>query len=377
MKDKIWLSSPHMGGSELKYIQEAFEDNWIAPLGPHVNQLEERISGYTGIPNTAALSSGTAALHLALILAGVEEGDAVLCSSFTFAASANVIAYQKAIPLFIDSEQQSWNIDPDLAREAIEEWAQKGKKPKALILVHLYGMAAQVEQFRELCDEYEMVLIEDTAEALGSTYKGKHLGQWGDFAAFSFNGNKIITTSGGGALCSPNKDWIDQTRFLSTQARDPAPHYEHSHIGYNYRMSNICAAIGLGQMDVLDERVEGRRANFERYQKELSNLPGLHFQPEVQHCNSNRWLTCVTIDPQESGGISREQLREAMAEENIDARPLWKPMHMQPVFQEVPYYGTGVSDELFEKGLCLPSGTNMQEEDWDRIIDSIRKVWNK
>lgn len=375
MKEKIWLSSPHMGGKEEVYVAEAFKTNWIAPLGPHVDGFEQDLAKYTGVQHVAALSSGTAALHLALILAGVESGDEVICQSMTFSASANPIAYQGATPVFVDSETATWNMDSGLLEEAIKDRQSKGKKPKAIIPVHLYGVPAQMDAIMEVAARYDIMVIEDAAEALGSTYKGTACGALGNFGILSFNGNKIITTSGGGALVGNDAAAIQKSRYLATQARDPAPHYQHSHIGYNYRMSNVCAGIGRGQMEVLNERVSQRRAVFNYYVKELSQLPGLQFLPEPAHCFSNRWLSTILVNPAESGGVTRETIRLALESENIEARPLWKPMHRQPVFEQAPAYVNGVSERLFEDGLCLPSGSNLSTAQLERVVEKIRSCW--
>lgn len=374
--EKIWLSSPHMGEMELKYVQEAFETNWISPVGPHLAAFEDEISRYNQVPHCAVLSSGTAAIHLALIILGVKAGDEVLCSSFTFSGTCNPIAYQGAVPVFIDSDAASWNMDPQLLEEAIQDRIRKtGKKPKAIVLVHLYGLSAKLDELMAIARQYEIPVVEDAAEALGSHYKGKKLGTFGDLGVFSFNGNKIITTSGGGALVSQHEDWIQKARFLSTQARDAAPHYQHSEIGYNYRLSNVCAGIGRGQLLVLDERVAQRRANFEFYQRELGNLAGVSFPMEIPDSFSNRWLTTVLIDPVKSGGVTRETVRLALEKFNIETRPLWKPMHQQPVFKDCPAYTNGVPDELFEKGLCLPSGSNMNEETRAFVVSKFRELF--
>lgn len=376
---KIWLSSPHMGAHEPQYVQEAFESNWVAPLGPWVNLLEENLANNSGVGHVAALSSGTAAIHLALILAGVEQGDIVLCQSFTFSASANPIAYQKAIPVFIDSESITWNMCPIALEKAIVHYTSIGKKPKAIIPVHLYGMPANMPEIMRIATEYNIPVIEDAAEALGSSIQGKACGSFGNFGIYSFNGNKIITTSGGGALLSNDKASIEKARFLATQARDAAPHYEHSHIGYNYRMSNICAGIGVGQLEVLEDRVRARRANFDRYQSFFAqkNQQGYHieFQSEPEGYYSNRWLTSIVIDPSKNNGITREKLRLSMEKEQIETRPLWKPMHQQPVFKDAARFLTGVSDQLFENGLCLPSGSNLTEDEWARIETALEKVF--
>jgi dTDP-4-amino-4,6-dideoxygalactose transaminase len=375
-KPKIWLSSPHMGEDEFKFVTEAFDTNWIAPLGPNVNGFEQDLCNYTGVKYSAALSSGTAAIHLSLILLGVKSGDEVICSSFTFSASANPVLYLGANPIFIDSEKSTWNINPAILEKAIKDRIAKGKKPKAIIVVHLYGVPALINEIMEIANKYEIPVIEDAAEALGSKYEGKSLGSFGVMGILSFNGNKIITTSGGGALISDNKDYIVKARFLSTQARDNAPHYQHSEIGYNYRMSNICAGIGRGQMKVLDERVKQRRDNFKFYENKIGSLAGIEFQLEPKDAFSNRWLTTIIIDPRKTGGITREDLRLAMAKENIECRPLWKPMHLQPIFEKFPFYGDHTSEKLFENGLCLPSGSNLSDEDRSRILNCFKTVFN-
>src|SRR5665213_249243 len=331
MNSKIWLSSPHMGGNERKFVTEAFDTNWVAPLGPNVSGLEQDIASYlVDEMHVAALSSGTAALHLALILSGVESGDEVICQSMTFSASANPIRYQKAVPVFIDSEKDTWNMDPKFLEEAIKDRIKKGKSQRQLIAVHLYGMPGKMEEMMVIAETYKIPVIEDAAEALGSSINGKKCGTFGQIGILSFNGNKIITTSGGGAMVSKNKELVDKATFLATQARDPAPHYQHSQIGYNYRMSNICAGIGRGQMEVLPERINQRRANFTFYQNELSDFRGNKFVQEPEGFYSNRWLTTILIDPEKNGGISREDVRIALEKENIESRPLWKPMHLQP-----------------------------------------------
>lgn len=364
-----------MSGKELAYVQEAFDTNWIAPLGPHVNAFEQELSDYVGVPHTAALSSGTAALHLALIMLEVSAGDLVLCQSFTFSASANPIVYQGATPVFIDSETDTWNMCPIALEKALKYYTDRGRNPKAVIGVHLYGMAAKLDQLLAVCEQYDVPFIEDAAEALGATYHGKKLGSFGLMSVLSFNGNKIITTSGGGALLSQDKRLIEKARFLATQARDPAPHYQHSEIGYNYRLSNVCSGIGRGQLEVIDLRVTQRRANFGHYYKHLGILPGITFQPEAEHTCSNRWLSCFTIEPTKSGGINREDIRLALEKENIESRPLWKPMHLQPVFAKAPYFGEKVAETLFEKGLCLPSGSNLSPSDLARITTAIRSLF--
>ena len=368
MQEKIWLSSPHMGGTERNYVTEAFDTNWVAPLGPNVNGFEKDLQDYLkdGV-HVAALSAGTAALHLGLILLGVQPGDEVICQSMTFSASANPIAYLGAIPVFVDSEPDTWNMSPVFLEEAIKDRLAKGKKVKAIIPVHLYGMPVKMNEIMVIAKKYGIPVLEDAAEALGSSIDGRMCGTFGDIAALSFNGNKIITTSGGGALVSPNPEIVEKARFLSTQSRDAAPHYEHSHIGYNYRMSNICAGIGRGQMEVLDDRIAARRAMFEWYKQEMEGMPGISFVNEPEGYFSNRWLTTVLIDPEKTGGMTRETLRLAMEKQNIECRPLWKPMHMQPIFKNYPYFGNGVSEKLFENGLCLPSGSNLGDADRARI----------
>lgn len=373
MNKKIWLSSPHMGGSEQKFVNEAFETNWVAPLGPNVNNLESDLQKYTNMSHAAALSSGTAALHLALIMLGVGPGDEVICQSMTFSASANPIVYQRAIPVFVDSEKESWNMCPDLLIECIEDRISKGKKPKAIIPVHLYGMPAQMDRIMSIANRFDIPVIEDAAEALGSRINSKLMGSFGLLSVLSFNGNKIITTSGGGALLSNSKDLIEKARFLATQARDAAPHYEHSQIGYNYRMSNICAGIGRGQMEVLEERVAQRRANFEYYRDELSGIQEVMFLKEPRGYVSNRWLTTICIDPESK--INRETVRLALEADNIESRPLWKPMHKQPVFQNYPSYINGTSEELFLNGLCLPSGSDLTEEELGRVVKILKDLF--
>ncbi len=372
---KLLLSSPHLSGRELPYVQQAFDTNWIAPLGPNVDGFEHELCAYVGTGHAAAVSSGTAAIHLALIMLGVSAGDVVLCQSFTFAASANPIVYQNATPVFIDSETDTWNLCPEALEKALKYYTQLGKKPKAVIGVHLYGMPAKLGEITALCDRYEVPFVEDAAEALGSTYSGQKAGSFGRMSVLSFNGNKIITTSGGGALLSANEDFIKKAKFLATQARDEAPHYQHSEIGYNYRMSNVSAGIGRGQLEVIDERVGQRRANFDFYKKELCDLPGLTFQPESEGSFSNRWLTCLTIDPLQSGGITRERIRLGLAKKNIESRPLWKPMHLQPVFKDAPYFGGKVAKNLFEMGLCLPSGSNLETADLQRVTSEIKTLF--
>ncbi|WP_114820310.1 aminotransferase class I/II-fold pyridoxal phosphate-dependent enzyme [Chryseobacterium sp. KLBC 52] len=376
MNTKIWLSSPHMGGNEQKYINEAFEENWVAPLGPNVNGFENDLEQFLGEnAKVAALSAGTAALHLALIECGVVHGDEVICQSMTFSASANPIAYCGAIPVFVDSEPATWNMCPTALREAIEDRIQKGTKPKAIIVVHLYGMPAKMDEITAIAQEFQIPVIEDAAEALGSTYKGQACGTFGRFGILSFNGNKIITTSGGGALVCHTQEDKDKTVFLSTQARDNAPHYQHSQIGFNYRMSNIVAGIGRGQMEVLKDRVAARRAMHDFYVDLFSNIEGVNvFSEPNDDFYSNHWLSAVIIDP-EITGKDREGLRHAFLEDNIESRPLWKPMHLQPVFETSPYYGGNVSEKLFDNGLCLPSGSNLSDDDRERITKVVHSYF--
>ncbi|WP_313490770.1 DegT/DnrJ/EryC1/StrS family aminotransferase [Sphingobacterium multivorum] len=378
MSDKIWLSSPHMGGNELKYIHEAFDENWVAPLGPNVNGFEEDLERFLNEDvKVAALSAGTAALHLALIECEVGYGDEVICQSMTFSASANPIAYQGATPVFIDSEEDTWNMCPTALRTAIEDRIKLGNKPKAIIVVHLYGMPAKMDEITEVAKEFGIPVIEDAAEALGSSYNKRSCGTFGRFGILSFNGNKIITTSGGGALVCHTKEDKDKAVFLSTQARDNAPHYQHSHIGYNYRMSNICAGIGRGQMEVLKDRVSARRAMTAFYLNLFANTDGVEVLSEPNDkFYSNHWLSAILIDPYKTG-VTREDLRLALLEDNIESRPLWKPMHLQPIFENAPYYGGQVAEKLFETGLCLPSGSNLTDEEKQRIQTAILKVFSK
>jgi len=371
---RIYLSPPHLSGAERTFVTEAFDSNWVAPLGPNVDGFEHDLEAYTGAAHAAALSSGTAALHLALILLGVEAGDEVVCSSFTFSASANPIVYQGAVPVFVDSEADTWNMDPAALAEALEDRQRKGKLPKAVIAVHLYGMPSKMTEIVDICARYGVPLIEDAAEALGSTYYGKAMGTFGALGILSFNGNKIITTSGGGALISDNAEWIAKSRFLATQARDPAPHYQHSQIGYNYRLSNISAGIGRGQMQVLDDRVAARRANTARYAAFFADYEGVTMQDEPEGMFSNRWLTAVLVDSAKTGGVTREDLRRALDADNIEARPLWKPLHLQPVFEQYPYYGDRLSETLFDQGLCLPSGSSLSDREFGRITGILEKI---
>jgi len=370
---KIWLASPHMGGGELRFVKETFDTNWIAPIGPHINTFEEQLSKISNGYKVAALSSGTASIHLALILAGVKANDDVICSSFTFSASANPIKYLGANPVFIDSESLSWNMCSELLEKSIVEGIEKNKKPKAIILVHLYGMPAKMDEIMKISNQYDIPLIEDAAEALGSTYKNQPLGTFGKFGVYSFNGNKIITTSVGGALLCKDKSLIEKAKFFATQSRDNAPHYEHSEIGYNYRMSNVCAAIGLGQLEVLPDRVSRKREIFDFYKRELSGIKEISFLEESPISFSNYWLTTILID--ENSAIDREQLRLHLEKDNIESRPLWKPMHLQPVFNDCKSYINGVSEDLFNRGLCLPSGTNMSNKDLNRIVKNIKELY--
>jgi dTDP-4-amino-4,6-dideoxygalactose transaminase len=373
MTKPILLSTPHMGEHEYKFVTEAFETNWIAPIGPHVDAFEREFCQTVGSSNAAAVTSGTAALHLALKLVGVGVGDEVFCSSLTFSASANPIAYLGAKPVFIDSDRTSWNMDPNLLVAALEQKAKLGKLPKAVILVHLYGQSADIDPILQACDRFGVPMIEDAAEALGATYKGKSPGTFGKIGIFSFNGNKIITTSGGGMLVSEDTAITTKARFLATQARDPAPHYQHSEIGYNYRLSNVLAGIGRGQLMVLKDRVNSRRHNCEVYEQALGQIPGIEFMPEPEWSYATRWLTCLTIDPV-AFGADREQVRLALADAQIEARPVWKPLHMQPVFQDCECFGGEVCEDLFERGLCLPSGSNLTDAELNRVIDTILKV---
>ena len=377
MKPKIWLSSPHMGGNEQSYVKEAFDTNRVAPLGFNVDNFEKDLSLFlSGDVHVTALSSGTAALHLALILLGVKPGDEVICQSMTFSASANPISYVGATPVFVDSEPGTWNISPFHLEEAIRSRMAVGRKPKAIIPVHLYGMPANMAEIQRVADQYDIPVLEDAAEALGSSIDGRKCGTFGDISILSFNGNKIITTSGGGALVSARKAYTDKAFFLATQARDHAPHYQHSEIGYNYRLSNICAGIGRGQMEVLPSRVRRRRAIHDTYRERYGNHPGISFVAEPEGYFSNRWLTTILVDPQEAG-FDRETLRLAFEADNIESRPLWKPMHLQPVFAGCPFYGDGTSARLFDYGLCLPSGSNLSDDDFERIFDVMDSVFQK
>ncbi|WP_342513171.1 aminotransferase class I/II-fold pyridoxal phosphate-dependent enzyme [Sporosarcina sp. FSL K6-1522] len=375
MNKRILLSSPHMSGNEQKYINEAFETNWIAPLGPNVNAFEDELANYAGTKEAAATSSGTAAIHLALELLGVGRGDKVFCSSLTFVASANPILYLGAEPIFIDSEEETWNMSPKALACAMREAKAEGKIPKAVIVVNLYGQSAKMDELITICDEYGVPVIEDAAESLGSLYKGKKSGSFGYYGIYSFNGNKIITTSGGGMLISDDVDALARSRFLATQARDAAPHYQHSKIGYNYRMSNILAGIGRAQLEVLDERVKARRNVFDRYVEALGEIEGLHFMPELEGTYSNRWLTALTLDPN-IVKVTPYELIDALEGECIEARPVWKPLHMQPLFEGCKFYPHSednvVSKRLFEEGICLPSGSNMTAEQQEKVITTLK-----
>lgn len=374
---KIHLSLAHMGGNEQKYIQEAFDTNWVVPLGPNVDAFENDIEKYlNNDKRVVALSSGTAAIHLALLQLGVRSGDEVICQSFTFAASANPITYLGAKPIFVDSEPETWNISPKFLEEAIINRKKiTGQYPKAIIPVHLYGMPCKMDEITSIANKYSISVIEDAAEALGSLYKGRKCGTFGEFGILSFNGNKIITTSGGGALVCPTEDQKKKTMFYATQARDNAPHYQHSEIGYNYRMSNICAGIGRGQMEVLEQRVQRRREINSIYREAFKGIEGISFQTEPsEKFSSNYWLTSIIIDPVKINGVTREDIRLACEAVNIETRPLWKPMHLQPVFASAPFYGDGTSEKLFEEGLCLPSGTNLKMPELIQVINIIKQT---
>jgi dTDP-4-amino-4,6-dideoxygalactose transaminase len=374
---KVWLSSPHMGGTEQKFVQEAFDANWVAPLGPNVNGLEQDLENYLGNQTfVGALSSGTAALHLGLILLGVQAGDAVICQSMTFSASANPILYLGATPIFIDSESETWNICPIALEEAITDRISKGKKPKAIIAVHLYGVPYKIDDIAAIADKYSIPILEDSAEALGSSYKGKKCGTFGDIGVLSFNGNKIITTSGGGAIVTQSKELKDKAVFYATQSRDDAPHYQHSEIGYNYRMSNICAGIGRGQMEVLDEHVALRRKMNAFYVALFASIDSVTvFTVPNDDYFANYWLSAIVVAPNSGGGINREALRLAFEGANIECRPLWKPMHLQPIFEKYPYYGSNVAETLFANGLCLPSGSNLTDEERERIVTVVQNFF--
>jgi pyridoxal phosphate-dependent aminotransferase EpsN len=369
---RIYLSPPHLGGEELSFVEEAFESNYIAPTGPQVDAFEEEFCAKVGAKHAAAVTSGTAALHLALRLLRVEPGDEVWTSTLTFVGSVSPIIYLGARPVFIDSDRKTWNMAPNLITEELEKRAKRSKLPKAVVLVHLYGQCADIDPILESCKRYGVALVEDAAESLGATYKGRQAGTIAHAGIFSFNGNKIITTSGGGMLVSNDEDLVEKARFLSQQARDPAPHYEHSQIGYNYRMSNILAAIGRGQLKVLDERIEAKRNIFAYYQEALDDLPGIEFMPEANYGFGTRWLTCLTINPAKFG-VDRETVRFALQSKNIEARPVWKPMHLQPVFRGFSCAGGDVAEDLFNKGLCLPSGTAMTKDELDHVVKVINE----
>ena len=386
MQQRIWMSLAHMSGREQEFIQEAFDTNWVVPLGPNVNAFEKSLedflieNGELKMANekmrVVALSAGTAALHLGLILLGVQPGDEVICQSFTFAASANPIAYLEATPVFVDSEKDTWNMDVELLEEAIKDRIHKvGRKPKAIIPVHLYGMPGKMDEIQEIACKYEIPLLEDAAEALGSEYKGRKCGTFGEFGVLSFNGNKMITTSGGGALICPCEERANRALFYATQAREQAPHYQHEKIGYNYRMSNICAGIGRGQMFVLEKHIARRRAIHDLYVRLLDGIKGIQVmcQPDGGDFNSNYWLTCITVEP-DKAGVTREDVRLALEMGNIESRPLWKPMHMQPVFKNSPFYGNGTSERLFEIGLCLPSGPTLTDDNIERVVGVIKNL---
>ena len=369
---KIWLASPHMSdeGYEMKYVQEAFDTNWVAPLGPNVNEFEKELAAKVGSKHAAAMTSGTGAIHLALKAAGVGEGDIVFCPTLTFSATANPIIYQNATPVFIDSDYETWNMDPKALEAAFEKY---GDKVKAVLVVHLYGLSADMDKIMEICSRYNVTVIEDSAESLGAYYKGKHTGTFGEFGVFSFNGNKIITTSGGGMLVSDDEEMIKKVRFWSTQSRDAARHYQHSELGFNYRMSNVVAGIGRGQLKVLDQRVAKKKYIFEFYKRELGQLEGVDFMPINDWNEPNYWLSVMTL----KGKVRPLDVMEALEKENIESRPVWKPMHMQPFFAEYDYVGGDVSEKLFESGVCLPSDTKMADEDLERICSIIKGLWSK
>lgn len=373
MVDRIYLSSPHMSdeGYEMQYINEAFDTNWIAPLGANVNEFERELASKVGAQHAAALSSGTAAIHMALKAAGVGAGDIVFCQSLTFSATANPIIYQNATPVFIDSDYETWNMDPNALEEAFVKYAKMGKKPKAIVVVHLYGLSADMDKIMEICNKHNVVVIEDAAESLGTLYKGKYTGTFGEYGVFSFNGNKIITTSGGGMLVSNNEEKIKKARFWATQARDQARHYQHSELGFNYRMSNIVAGIGRGQLKVLDQRIAKKRYIFEFYKRELGGLDGIEFMPVNEWNEPNCWLSCITLN----GHVRPLDIMVTLEKENIESRPIWKPMHLQPFFEKYDYIGGDVSQKLFENGVCLPSDTKMSDGDLERICEVIKGLW--
>lgn len=379
-KDRIFLSPPHMSGREMHYIREAFDTNWIAPMGPNVDAFEEEITRYIGVNDGIAVQSGTAAIHLALSLLGVTKGDTVFCSTLTFVASANPVLYLGAEPIFIDSELDTWNMSPKALKRAFQKAEQEGKLPKAVIIVNLYGQSANMDPLKFICDFYGVPIIEDAAESLGATYKGKPSGTFGEFGVFSFNGNKIITTSGGGMLVSNNIATIQTARFLATQAKDPTSYYQHSVMGYNYRMSNLLAGVGRSQLQQLDNRIETKRSIFRRYFHSLADLPGVQFMPELNNTRSTRWLTTLTID-EDISGVSAFQIYEALHSENIEARPVWKPLHLQPLFKGIRYYshqdGVHHAESLFANGICLPSGTNLTTVEQDRVIHCIKGIFSR
>jgi pyridoxal phosphate-dependent aminotransferase EpsN len=380
MNTRIYLSSPHViSANERRYLLDAFDSNWIAPLGVHVDAFENEIARKVGAKYAVALSSGTAAIHLGLKLLGITRNDKVIVSTLTFSASVNPIVYLNATPVFIDSDQKTWNINPNLLEEELNFRAKNNDLPKAVVTVDLYGQCADYESIIEICTKYNIPIIEDAAEALGAKYNStkfhnQHAGTFGEIGIYSFNGNKIITTSGGGMFVTDNKNYADKIRFWATQSRDPAPHYQHSEIGFNYRLSNLCAAVGRGQLETLDERIKKRRKNFEYYQTKLGDLRGINFMPEPEGYFSNRWLTCCTINPNQFG-VSREEVRLALEKENIESRPVWKPMHLQPVFEKYPIRGGQVAESLFENGLCLPSGSNLEQNDLDRVVKIIQNIY--
>ena len=374
-KPKIYLSSPHMGQEELENVKDAFATNWISPAGPYIQQFETDLAAYCGTAGAAVVQSGTAAIHLALRLLDIQPNDKVICQSLTFIGSSNPILYEKAQPIFVDSEEATWNLCPLALEEAIKACEKEGALPKAIIVVHLYGMPAKMKEIMAIAQRYSIPVIEDAAEALGSFIDGQACGSFGDFGVLSFNGNKIITTSGGGALLSNNTKALEKARFLATQAKDQAPHYQHSEMGYNYRMSNIAAAIGVGQLKVLNERVAARRANHEFYMDLLDAVPGISFLPEPKGYSSNRWLSCVLIDEQKAGRTA-EEVRLHLEQDNIESRPLWKPMHLQPLFESAPYYGQRVAATLFDNGLCLPSGSNLTDREKERIASQLKTVFS-
>lgn len=373
---KIWLSSPHMGGNEQQFVKEAFDTNWVAPLGPNVTGLELDLESYLSNQSAVgALSSGTAAIHLGLVLLDVKAGDTVICQSMTFSASANPILYLGATPVFIDSESDTWNLSPIALEQAIVDQTAKGKKPKAIIAVHLYGVPYKIEEIRTIADKYSIPILEDSAEALGSSFKGQKCGTFGDIGVLSFNGNKIITTSGGGAIVTPTAALKQKAIFYATQSRDNTPHYQHSEIGYNYRMSNICAGIGRGQMEVLDDHVALRRAMHDFYVSIFKDVPGVTvFTVPTDDYFANYWLSAILVDPSATGGMTRETMRLALEDKNIESRPLWKPMHLQPIFKKYPYYGESIAETLFDNGLCLPSGSNLTDDDRSRIKNALLQL---